>query len=123
MGRSADVDSNARLGARRALRASAAVGGVSAFVAAVAGLCCVGPLAITVLGVGGVVAAAGLKPYRLPLLAVSFVLLAAALRQTYRPRMATSGGSCPIIAGRVTRIGLWIAVAVWWTALVLYFVA
>ena len=123
MGKTIDADAAGPRGTRRAVRASATIGGVSALVAAVAGLCCVGPLTIAVLGVGGVVAAAGLKPYRLPLLVISFVLLGVALWQTYRPRVSTTGGSCPIVAGRVTRIGLWVAVAIWWTGVVLYLVA
>jgi len=108
---------------RQTVGASAAAGAASALVAAFAGLCCIGPLAIAVLGVGGAVAAASLKPYRLPLLAVSFALLAVAAWRTYRPRRATTGRSCPIVVGRGTRVGLWVAAVVWWTALVLYFVS
>lgn len=120
---SADAGSATNVGARQVIRASAAAGALSALVAAIAGLCCVGPAVIAILGVGGVVAAAGLKPYRAPLLAVSFVLLATAFWRTYRPRVAGTGVSCLIAVGRATRIGLWIAAVVWWTALVLYFVS
>jgi MerT mercuric transport protein len=123
IGMSADAESVTPVRVRRAIGAGAAAGGLSAFVAAIAGLCCVGPLAIAVIGVSGAVAAASLKPYRLPLLAVSFLLLAAAFWRTYRPRMATTGGSCPIVVGRVTRVGLWVAALVWLIALVLYFLA
>jgi hypothetical protein len=121
--RPAERGSAAVVGMRRAVRASAVAGGLSALVAGIAGLCCVGPLGIALLGVGGAVAAASLKPYRLPLLAVSFVLLTAAFWRTYRPRIVSTDVSCPIIAGRATRIGLWVAAVVWGTALVLYFVA
>jgi hypothetical protein len=104
------------------VQAGAAAGAASALVAAIAALCCVGPLAIAVLGVGGAVAAASLKPYRLSLLAVSFILLTAAFWRTYRPFRATTGESCSIVVGRATRIGLWTAAVVWCTALGLYFV-
>jgi hypothetical protein len=119
MGTAADGQST--IGARRAIHGSVVAGGLSALIAATAGLCCVGPLAIAVLGVGGAVAAAGLKPYRLPLLAVSFVLLATAIWRTLRPRATTTGGSCTLVVGRATRIGLWGAAIVWCAALVLYF--
>jgi MerT mercuric transport protein len=120
---SSDAESGVPVATRRVVGASAAAGALSAVVAAVAGLCCVGPAVIAVLGVGGVVAAAGLKPYRAPLLALSFVLLAAAFWRTYRPRVAATGVSCRIAVGRATWIGLWVAAVVWWTALVLYFVS
>ena len=72
------------------------LGGIaSAGAAALAGLCCLGPVSVAVLGVGGAVAAAGLKPYRLPLLLGSAVLIGGAFWGTFRSR-STTGDSCPV---------------------------
>ena len=59
--------------------ASAALG------SAAASICCIGPLAITLLGVQGAIVAAGIKPYRWYLLAGSFVLIGLAFWSVYRP--------------------------------------
>ena len=49
----------------RAVDAGSAFGAVAGSVAsAAAALCCVGPLALTLLGVNGMILAAGIKPFR-----------------------------------------------------------
>ena len=64
----------------------AAVGGLAgALTAAIAGLCCAGPITIALLGAGGAVAAAGLAPYRLPLLVASAAARSHSVHVTGRP--------------------------------------
>lgn len=59
----------------RYLELGSAIGAVgSAVNSAVAAICCIGPLALTLLGVNGMIFAAGLMPYR-------FYLLAGSLRR------------------------------------------
>ena len=95
--------------------ASAALG------SAAASICCIGPLAITLLGVQGAIVAAGIKPYRWYLLAGSFVLIGLAFWSVYRPppRKVTPGASCSIGAGRVSRLVLWTASGIWVAAVAL----
>ena len=61
-----------------------------------------------------------------PLLAIlltgSFVLLGLAFWATRRPRLSGDGAACPTRAGRVARLVLWIASAVWLGAAVLQFI-
>lgn len=104
------------------VRGAAAAGVGTALVAGVASLCCAGPITVILLGAGGAVAAAGLAPYRLPLLMVSAVLLGVAFWQVYWRRNPATGAACSIAVGRATRIGLWVAAVAWWTALVLFVV-
>lgn len=62
----------------RGLVVGSATGALVAAVAAVGGvLCCLGPVVVAVLGVGGAVAAARLAPYRPYFLAMAIGLLAA----------------------------------------------
>jgi mercuric ion transport protein len=92
----------------------------AAATAAAASLCCVGPAVVSIVGVGGAVAAAALKPYRPFLIVGSMVLLGAGFWLTYQPRTAAGSGAvaCPTRAGRMSRGILWIA-AVFWLAAVL----
>jgi len=90
---------------------AAAGGGIGAAVAAaLAGACCVGPVAISLLGVGGAVAAAGLAPYRPFLLGASIVLLGIAFWLVHRPPRVT-GVSCKPGGARSTRLVFWLAAA------------
>jgi hypothetical protein len=82
----------------------------------VASVCCVGPLAITLLGVNGVILAAAFKPYRWYILAASLVLLALAWWGVYRGWRVRPGAACGVRAGRATQVVLWVSVAVWLTA-------
>ncbi len=88
---------------------------------AAASICCIGPLAITLLGVQGAIVAAGIKPYRWYLLAGSFVLIGLAFWSVYQPRKITPGASCSISAGggRVSRLVLWTAGGIWVAAVAL----
>ncbi len=57
--------------------------GLSAFASFVS-LCCIGPWAVTLLGVSGAVALARWQPYRLPILAAAAGLLGWAFWRAYR---------------------------------------
>jgi hypothetical protein len=95
------------------LAGGAAAGGLAgATVAALAGLCCAGPVTVVLLGAGGAVAAAGLKPYRVPLLLISAALLAVGYWRTYRGA-ATGTSACPVRVGRWVRASLVAAAMVW----------
>ena len=108
----------------RGVQLGSLAGAVTAATAsAAATLCCIGPLALTLLGVNGMILAAGIQPYRWHLLTASLVLLALAFWVTHRPRLSADGAACPTRAGRVTRLVLWIASAVWFGAAVLQFIA
>ena len=103
----------------RAVDMGSAFGAVAGSVAsAAAALCCVGPLALTLLGVNGMILAAGIKPYRGYLLAGSFLLLALAFWVMHR-RTRNSAAACPTRSSRIMRIILWGAVSLWMAALLL----
>ena len=95
----------------------------AALTAAAATLCCVGPAVVAIVGVGGAVAAAGLKPYRLLLILVSMALLGLGFWLTYEPRAVLGSGAvaCSTRAGRISRRIVWIAAAVWLAAVLLPF--
>jgi mercuric ion transport protein len=95
----------------------------AALTAAAASLCCVGPAVVAVVGVGGAVAAAGLKPYRLLLILVSMALLGLGFWLTYQPKTVRGPGTvaCPTRAGRISRRIVWIAAAFWIAAVLLPF--
>ena len=97
-----------------------------AIVAAIAASsCCIGPLILAALGVGGAGAFALLGAYRPYILGVTGVLLAGGFYLTYRKPHAVvpQGDACGCEqpspkAGRAAKIGLWIA-----TSLVVVFAA
>jgi mercuric ion transport protein len=95
----------------------------AALTATAATLCCVGPAVVAVVGVGGAVAAASLKPYRPLLILVSVALLGLGFWLTYQPRAAvgSSAVACPTRAGRLSRRIVWIAAAFWLAAVLLPF--
>lgn len=104
--------------------ATAATAGLGSLAAAFAGLCCVGPLALAVLGVEGVIAAAVLEPYRWPILAVSLLLLVAAfaVARVGRGRGGTTAGdaaSCRMDSRRRIHRLLRVAGGIWVLALVI----
>ena len=86
-----------------------------------ASLCCVGPLAITLLGVHGAILAAGVKPYRPLLLSVSGVLLLVAHRSLYLPSLRRE--SCPVSAGRLRKTLVWASTGLWVASLLIQFIA
>ena len=82
----------------------------SAATSLLATFCCVGPVAYTVIGAGGVLAAARLQPWRPWLLAASAVFLAFGFWSAYRRRTGTVDGQvCRIKPSRTVRITLWAA--------------
>lgn len=95
----------------------ASAGGlVGALVAGFSALCCVGPSTVALLGVAGAVAAAGLEPYRLILLLVSFALLSYGFWRGYGLSAVSAGASCPVRVGRFARTVLWASGVIWLAA-------
>ena len=109
---------------KRLLQASSLFGGAAAAVTSTAAsICCIGPLAIALLGVDGAILAAGFKPYRFYLLGTSLALLAAAFWSVYGGRQVRDGAACPVPAGRWTKVILWTALGLWTGAVVIQFLA
>src|SRR3989449_11232763 len=89
---------------KRLFQAGSVVSGtVTALTSAAASVCCIGPLAIALLGVNGAILAAAFKPYRVYLLGGSLMLLAGAFWSAYRRAAPRGGAACPGPAGRLTR--------------------
>lgn len=87
-------------------------GAVAAAVAASA--CCVGPLLFVVLGLGAFGAAAALEAARPYFLSAAVLLLAFGFYRAYlrRAEACTPDGQCATSkAGRLSRMGLWVATA------------
>lgn len=77
--------------------------------------CCLGPLVLAALGVGGAGASAAVSAYRPYLLAGTAVLLGAGFYFTYRKPRVAPGDACGCErprASRAARIGLWVAAAI-----------
>lgn len=105
----------------KALVGSAAGGLATAIAAFVAALCCIGPSTVALLGAGGALAAASIKPYRPYLLLGSLAMILYGFWRAYRP--ATRAGSavaCPTRLGRFTRSALWFAAVIWVAAVALF---
>lgn len=103
----------------RAADLGSAFGAVAGSVAsAAAALCCVGPLALTLLGVNGMILAAGIKPYRGYLLGGSFLLLGLAFWVMHR-RTRGAEIACSTRSTTITQIILWGSVSLWIVALFL----
>lgn len=79
-----------------------AVGALVAAVAAIAGtVCCVGPIVVAVLGVGGAIAATRLAPYRPYLLVTAICLLAIGIWRAWAARRAAVRcDSCEVRSSR-----------------------
>ncbi|MBI3949202.1 MAG: cation transporter [Acidobacteria bacterium] len=88
--------------------------GASLLAAITASLCCIGPLAATLLGLGSFGAATLFEAWRPYLLGLTFPLLAAAYYFTYRQReVACADGTCKVSsASRWNKVLLWIATVV-----------
>ena len=96
------------------LNISALAGASSAALTSVASsICCIGPLAITLLGVNGAILGAAIKPYRPILLTVAAVLLAFAYWRLKRSQIAVEGAACSIQALRVQKIVMRAGVVIW----------
>ncbi len=108
---------------RDVVEAGSVAGAVgAALTSAAAAICCIGPLALTLLGVNGMIFAAGLKPYRFHLLGASALMLGLAFLMIYRPPRI-GGTACPTRLGRVSKIFLWGATIIWIAAFILQFLA
>ena len=106
------------------LNLSALVGASSAALTSVASsICCIGPLAITLLGVNGAILGAAIKPYRPYLLTVAFVLLAFAYWRLMKSPAGGEGASCSIRAMRLQKIVLWVGVVIWVAAVIIGYAA
>jgi MerT mercuric transport protein len=99
-----------------------ATGGLATAIAAVfAALCCVGPSTVALLGAGGALAAASLKPYRPFLLLASLAMILYGFWRAYGSSVRNRQGvACPTRIGRFTRKALWLAAIVWVAAVVLF---
>src|SRR5262249_11712027 len=94
--------------------------GVGAAATAAAGtFCCFGPAAVSILGVGGAVATAALKPYRGMLLLGSLALLVLGFWLTHQPKTVEGVAACPTRAGRMSRRIVWGAAIIWLLAVLL----
>jgi len=109
---------------KRLFQAGSLVSGtVAAVTSAAASICCIGPLAIALLGVNGAILAAAFKPYRVYLLSGSLVLLAGAFWSAYRRAPQRGGAACPVPAGRWTRLVLWVGLGLWIGAVIIQYLA
>lgn len=80
--------------------------------AVAASSCCIGPLILAALGIGGAGAFATIAAYRPYILGVTAVTLGAGFYLTYRGPRAVEGDACGCErprANRAGRVGLWIA--------------
>ncbi len=110
--------------AKRLFRASSLLGAAAAaLTSTAASICCIGPLAIALLGVNGAILAAAFKPYRVYLLSVSFVLLAGSFWSVYGGRRVRDGAACPAAGGRWTKVILWTGATLWVAALIIQYLA
>lgn len=89
------------------------VGIVTLVSAALASVCCIGPLVLVGLGMGGLGLAAGLARYRTIFMALTFAFLGLAFYLTYRKReVQCADGSCEVkSAGARAKTLLWIVTA------------
>jgi hypothetical protein len=79
-------------------------------------ICCIGPLAITLLGVNGAILGAAIKPYRPLFLTVAAMLLTFAYWRLRRSKSGAEGAVCSIQAMRVQKIVLRAGVVIWFAA-------
>ncbi len=99
---------------RDLLQTGSLVGGaVAAVTSTAASICCIGPLAITLLGVNGAIWAAGMTPYRPYLLTVALLLLGLGFWAANRPRKSGARAACSMASRRLARLGLWGSAALW----------
>jgi mercuric ion transport protein len=91
------------------------IAGIGALVSAsLASICCIGPLALVALGLGGARFAAGLARYRLFFLAWTVLFLGSAFYFTYRKReVACADGTCQFRTGsQAMKTTLWVIAVV-----------
>ena len=83
----------------------------SVLTGALASACCIGPLVLSFLGLGGVAFAAALEPYRPVFIGITFLFLAVGFYFAYRPQPddCEPGEACATPQSRKTqRLMLWI---------------
>lgn len=73
------------------------------------GACCVSPLAVTLLGVGGAVLLARLAFLQPYLVAVTVALIGLGFWHAYRRAPATAAKNCPVRTSRRLRRAVWVA--------------
>jgi len=106
------------------LNLSALAGASSAALTSVASsICCIGPLAITLLGVNGAILGAAIKPYRPILLGVALVLLAFAYWRFMNSRDRSDHAACSIRAMQLQKIVLRTGTAIWILAVIIGYAA
>ena len=89
----------------------------SMIAAFVASLCCIGPVALAVLGLGGVALFTALGAYRPYIMALTLVLLGLAFFLTYRKHeVKCEDGTC-----RTESASKWNKIALWFAAIVVGF--
>ena len=81
----------------------------SAGAAFIASLCCIGPIILAGLGLGGAGLVTGLEAYRPYMMGVTFIFLGAAFFMTYRKREEVcEDGTCKVRRGsKANQITLW----------------
>ncbi|RME01459.1 MAG: mercuric transport protein [Calditrichaeota bacterium] len=82
----------------------------SVFAAFLASACCILPLVLSVLGLGGLAFAAKLEPYRPYFIGITVIFLGAGFYYTYRPEQqeCAPGEACAVPSNkRVQKIALW----------------
>jgi MerT mercuric transport protein len=110
--------------AMRLFQTSSLLGAAAAAVTSTAAsICCIGPLAIALLGVNGAILAAAFKPYRGYLLGASFALLAGSFWSVYGRRRVRDGVACPVLRRSWTKVILWTGVTLWVAALLIQYLA
>lgn len=85
------------------------IGIVTILSASLASICCIGPIVLVGLGLGGAGLAMSLEKYRLLFLGLTVLLLGFAFYLTYRKRQVTcEDGSCDLRSGSKTmKVTLW----------------
>lgn len=85
----------------------ASVGGIAA--AVIASLCCIGPVLVVFLGVGGIAAFSVFEVYRPHLIGLTVLLIGLAFYLTYRKReVKCEDGTCKVeTASEWTKTGVW----------------
>ena len=93
------------------MRATGAVLAGSVLSGALASVCCLGPLVLTLLGISGGALAHRFEPLRPYLLVCTYGLLVGAFYLTYRPQQAECAPGEPCAMPRASRLGkvmLWV---------------
>jgi mercuric ion transport protein len=110
-----DLASEQRVQAPRAGKGLTPATALGAVVSALlASVCCIGPLVLAALGLGGAGLVLRFEPYRPHLVALTLAILAVGFFVTYRRPLSASANEADCAcehprASRLGRIGLWVA--------------